>query len=338
MPANFGLKKEHPINNQIMIYETGGKQVQFQFDNNTDTIWATQAQMAELFAITPQTIARHLKDIYQEGELEETRTCTKNVQVQTEGKRQVSRTLKTYNLDAIISVGYRVNSRKATDFRIWATKVLKNYIVNGVAINERRLSELSQQRLLEVSNALGIVKRLIAQNEFTGDEGGGILEVITRYATTFRTLREYDDGLIRISDSPRAKYILEAGECMEMIDQVREQLNAGEKFGQPRGDSFEGALRAIYQSFAGEDVYPTLAEKAANLLYFIIKDHPFFDGNKRIASFLFIMFLTLNKSNLTDNGNLKISDHTLVAIALMIAESHPREKGLMTAVVCKILE
>lgn len=326
------------MDNQIMIYETGGKQVQFQFDNDTDTIWATQAQIAELFDVGVQAITKHLKHIFQEGELEETRTCSILEQVQTEGNRQVSRAVKTYNLDAIISIGYRVNSRKATDFRIWATKVLKNYIVNGVAVNERRLGELSQQRLLEVSDTLGIVKRLMAQNEFTGDEANGILEVITRYATTFRTLREYDDGLVRISDGPKAKYILEAGECMGMIDQLREQLHAGEMFGKPRGDGFEGALRAIYQSFAGEDVYPTLAEKAANLLYFIIKDHPFFDGNKRIASFLFIMFLTLNKSNLTDDGNLKISDRALVAIALMIAESHPREKGLMTAVVCKILE
>lgn len=325
-------------NSQIMIYETGGKQVQFQLGPDTDTIWATQSQIADLFDVTSQNINMHLKNIFQEGELDEKRTCKENLQVQTEGKRQVTRTVKSYNLDAIISVGYRVNSRKATDFRIWATKILHHYIVDGVAVNERRLAELSQKRLLAVSDTLNIVKRLMAQNEFTGDEANGLLEVITRYASTFRTLREYDDGLVRLGDSPKGGCILEAGECMTMIDELREQLHAGEMFGKPRGDGFEGALRAIYQSFGGEDVYPTLAEKAANLLYFIIKDHPFFDGNKRIASFLFIMFLTLNKYNLTANGELKISDRALIAIALMIAESHPREKGLMTAVVCKILE
>lgn len=326
------------MNDQIMIYETGAKQVQFQFDDKTDTIWATQAQIAELFDATVQNINIHLKKIYQEGELEENRTCKENLIVQTEGSRKVTRKVKTYNLDAIISVGYRVNSRKATDFRIWATKILRSYIVDGVAVNERRLGELSQKRLLEVSDTLNIVKRLMAQNEFTSDEANGILEIITRYASTFRTLREYDDGLVRIGDGPKAKHILEAGECMTMIDELREKVHGEEMFGKPRGDGFEGALRAIYQSFDGEDVYPTLAEKAANLLYFIIKDHPFFDGNKRIASFLFIVFLTINKYNLTASGELKISDRALVAIALMIAESNPREKGLMTAVVCKILE
>lgn len=323
---------------EIVIYETGGKSVQFNLGPGEDTIWATQAQMAELFDITPQTIARHLKDIYQDGELEESRTCTKNVQVQNEGGRKVTRKVKMYNLDAVISVGYRVNSRKATDFRIWATKVLKKYIVGGVAVNERRLKELSQTELKEVAGTLAVVKRLMAQNELTGAEANGVLEVISQYALTFRTLREYDDGFVRIPVAPKATRVLEAGECMTMIDELREKIHGGEMFGKPRGDAFEGALRAIYQSFDGEDVYATVAEKAANLLYFIIKDHPFFDGNKRIAVFLFMMFLALNVYGLTAAGEQKISDRALVAIALMIAESDPREKGLMTAVVCRVLE
>lgn len=323
---------------EVVIYETGGKSVQFNLGPGEDTIWATQAQMAELFDITPQTIARHLKDIYQDGELEESRTCTKNVQVQNEGDREVSRKVKMYNLDAVISVGYRVNSRKATDFRIWATKILKKYIVGGVAVNERRLKELSQMELKEVAGTLAVVKRLMAQNELTGAEANGVLEVISQYALTFRTLREYDDGFVKIPVAPKATRTLEAGECMTMIDELREKIHGGEMFGKPRGDAFEGALRAIYQSFDGEDVYATVAEKAANLLYFIIKDHPFFDGNKRIAVFLFMMFLALNVYGLTAAGEQKISDRALVAIALMIAESDPREKGLMTAVVCRVLE
>ncbi len=322
----------------ILIYETGAKNVQFNMSPGEETIWATQAQLAELFDITPQTVARHLKNIYQEGELEENRTCTKNVQVALEGEREVSRSVKLYNLDAIISVGYRVNSRKATDFRIWATKILKRYIVNGVAVNERRLKELSQKQLQEVVDAVAIVKRMMAQTELTGAEANGVLEIISQYALTFRTLREYDEGYVKIGEAPRAAYVLEAGECMTMIGELRERVHGGEMFGKPRGDAFEGTLRAIYQSFDGQDVYGTVAEKAANLLYLVIKDHPFFDGNKRIAVFLFMVFLTMNEYSLTEKGEAKISDRALITIALMIAESEPREKGLMTAVVCKVLE
>lgn len=323
---------------EMVIYETGAKSVQFNLDPGEETIWATQAQMAELFDVNAQAVGKHLRHIYQDGELEEERTCSILEQVQTEGEREVKRKVKVYNLDAVISVGYRVNSRKATDFRIWATRILKRYIVDGMALNERRLGELSQERLRKVADTMGVVKRLLAQNELTGPEANGVLEVITNYAETFRTLREYDDGFVKVGEAPKPSYELEAGECMAMIDMLREQLQATEMFGKPRGDSFDGTLRAIYQSFAGEDVYTTVAEKAANLLYLVIKDHPFFDGNKRIAVFLFMVFLAQNKYSLDKNGQAKISDRALIALALMIAESEPREKGLMTAVVCRLLE
>lgn len=322
----------------IMIYETGGKTVQFSFDAGQETIWATQAQMAELFDVTVANVSMHLRKIYQEGELEEERTVKESLMVQNEGGREVTRKVKAYNLDAIISVGYRVSSRKATDFRIWATRILKNYIVDGLAVNERRLAELSKQRLKEVSGALGVVKRLMVQKDLLGDEAQGVLEIIAQYAETFWTLREYDEGFVRLRSEVKAKRVLEVGECVEMIDQLRGKIGAGEMFGKLRGDEFEGILRTIYQSFDGEEMYPTVAEKAANLLYFIIKDHPFFDGNKRIAALLFIVFLTMNEYGLTKSGEVKISERALVAVTLMIAESEPREKGLMTAVVCRILE
>lgn len=324
---------------QVLIYETGAKNVQFNLDVKGDTIWATRMQMAEVFGVTPQNITLHLNHIYQEGELEVEATSKEYLLVQDEGGREVSRKVKMYNLDAIISVGYRVNSRKATDFRIWATKILKQYIVEGVAVNERRLEELSVERLGEVQGALGIVKRLMVQAEFSGEEAKGVLEVVTQYAETFRTLREYDDGYVRLGEGvKRLKKVLEAGECMEMIAVLREKLGAEGMFGVPRGDAFDGALRAVYQSFDGKDVYPTVAEKAANLLYFIIKDHPFLDGNKRIGSFLFMMFLSVNTYQLEKDGTPKISDRALTALALMIAESDPREKGLITAVVARMLE
>lgn len=326
------------MDKQIMIYETGGKNIRFNLEDGAETLWATQAQMAELFNVTPQNITLHLRKVFQDGELEENRTCKENLQVQIEGGREVTRRVKTYNLDAIIAVGYRVNSRKATNFRIWATKVLRCYIIEGAVVNERRLAELSQKKLGEVSGALGIVKRLMAQKELTGEDATGVLEIITHYAETFRTLREYDEGFVRLRNETKARKGLEAGECVEMIDQLRGAIGAGEMFGKLRGDQFEGILRTIYQSFGGEEMYPTVAEKAANLLYFIIKDHPFFDGNKRIAALLFIVFLTMNEYGLTKEGEAKISDRALVALILMIAESDPKEKGLMTAVVCRILE
>lgn len=323
---------------KLMIYETGGKNVRFNFDAGEETIWASRTQMAELFSVTPQNISLHLGNVYRDAELEENRTSKESFLVQNEGGREVTRKVKVYNLDAIISVGYRVNSRKATDFRIWATKVLKGYIVDGVAVNERRLSELTTQKLAEVNGTLDVVRRLMAQRELTGEEANGVLAVIAQYAETFRTLREYDEGFVRLSEGTKARKMLEAGECVAMIDELRKALGAGEMFGKLRGDEFEGILRTIYQSFAGEEMYPTVEEKAANLLYFIIKDHPFFDGNKRIGALMFVMFLTMNEQGLLKNGEPKISDRALTALTLMIAESEPREKGLMCAVVCRLLE
>ncbi len=326
------------VQKNVMIYESGAKEVKFNLDEGAETLWATQAQMADLFDVTPQNITVHLRKIFQEGELEEERTCKEYLQVQKEGGREVTRKKKVYNLDAIISVGYRVNSRKATDFRIWATRVLKQYVVKGVAVNERRLKELSGKKLREVEGALDVVRRIVAQNAFSEDEAKGILEILTQYAQTFRTLQEYDEGFVRLKNEGKAKRMLEAGKCTEMINHLREAVHGGELFGKPRGDEFEGILRTIYQTYDGEEVYPTVAEKAANLLYFIIKDHPFFDGNKRIAALMFVAYLVMNEAQLTKKGELKISDRALVAMTLMIAESEPREKGLMTAVVCKLVE
>ena len=323
---------------KLMIYETGGKNVRFNFDAGEETIWASRTQMAELFSVTPQNISLHLGNVYRDAELEENRTSKESFLVQNEGGREVTRKVKVYNLDAIISVGYRVNSRKATDFRIWATKVLKGYIVDGAAVNERRLSELTTQKLAEVNGTLDVVRRLMAQRELTGEEANGVLAVIAQYAETFRTLREYDEGFVRLSEGTKARKMLEAGECVAMIDELRKALGAGEMFGKLRGDEFEGILRTIYQSFAGEEMYPTVEEKAANLLYFTIKDHPFFDGNKRIGALMFVMFLTMNEQGLLKNGEPKISDRALTELTLMIAESEPREKGLMCAVVCRLLE
>jgi death-on-curing family protein len=327
------------MENKIVVYENKKGEVRLDFDAETETIWATQAQIAEVFGVTPQSATIHLRNIFQDRELDEKRTCKESLQVRTEGKRTIRRKVKLYNLDAIISVGYRVNSRKATDFRVWATSVLRRYIVDGAAMNTRRIKELSADKLARLEDALGIVRRLVAKNEVSGEEARGVLEVISRYSGSFELLKQYDEGRIIFPRSGgRGSFEFSYEYCLEIIEELKRNERDSKLFGKARDGSFEGAVKAIYQTFGGRELYPTVAEKAANLLYMVVKDHPFYDGNKRIGAFLFVMFLTKNGINLTEDGECKISDRALVAITLMIAESRPEEKDLITAMVGKLLE
>lgn len=272
------------------------------------------------------------------------RTMKEAMVERTEGKRRVRRKVKMYNLDAIISVGYRVNSKKATQFRVWATSILRHYLTTGVVVNERRLTELAAQkeikRLHDVEEMMGIVRRLTARSELDAGEANGVLEVISRYAGSFKTLQEYDDGKINLRFLNKARGVREltAEMCDRAVGQLRKSVKGSDLFGKKRGGGFDGALSAIFQSFDGKELYPSVQEKAANLLYLIIKDHPFYDGNKRIGALLFILFLTLNDCHLTAAGETKISDRALTAIALLIAESEPKEKALIVSLVCKLLE
>lgn len=329
---------------QIEIYQGLQGEVIFNVDPSGDTIWATRSQIAQVFGVTPRNITDHLRNIYETGELDEKRTRKKNFIVRTEGNRTVRREVDLYNLDMIISVGYRVNSKKATNFRIWATKVLKQYVTRGVAVNEERLKQLSAakdvKKLHDVEDMMAIVRRLTTRNELDAGEANGIIEVISKYAGSFKTLAEYDDGHIDLSFMSRRRKIRELtiDTCINAVDQLRESVDGSDLFGKPRNASFAGNLNAIFQSFDGKDLYPTVAEKAANLLYFVIKDHPFYDGNKRIGALLFVLFLTINDYHLTVSGDTKISDRALTAIALLIAESEPKEKDLIVSLVCKLLE
>lgn len=326
------------MSNEIEIYKVQKGDIVFKVDKNEETIWASIDQVASLFDVTRRSVEIHLKNIYNSGELEEERTAKEIFAVRIEGNRKVKRKIRAYNLDAIISVGYRVNSKKATDFRIWATKVLHNYVVNGVAVNERRLKELDSAKLREIEGALGIVKRLVATSSLSADEASGVLEVISRYSPSFKALKEYDEGHITFAKGKKATKMISQESGMEMISELKKQVRGDELFGKPRGEAFSSSLGAIIQTFNGSDVYPSIAEKAANLLYLIIKDHPFYDGNKRIGALLFVVFLTMNDYHLTKNGETKISDRALTALALLIAESNPSEKGLIVALVCKLLE
>ena len=323
---------------RIEIYRGMSGEVVFNVDADSGTIWATPEQMATVFGVQRPAIVKHLSNIYKSGELEISRTCSILEQVGNEGGRKVQRKIKVYNLDAIISVGYRVNSKKATQFRIWATDVLKRYLGDGVAINEQRLKALAEKQEVEklhnVENMMTIIKRLTTGNELDAGEANGIIEVISRYAGSFKTLEEYGSGHINLSflGARRRQRELTPEACLAAVEQLRESVDGTELFGKQRdAQAFEMQLGEIFQK------YTSLAEKAANLLYYIIKERPFYDGNRRIGALLFVWYLTMNDYHLTDKGETKISDQALTAITLLIAESEPKEKELMISLICKLL-
>lgn len=338
---------EGNIEKRIEIYKGLEGEVVFNVDAENETIWATQAQISQLFGVDRTVIGRHIRNIFKTGELDEKVVCAKNAHTTQHGaitgKTQVHE-VKVYNLDVIISVGYRVNSKKATNFRIWATSVLKRFVTDGVAVNERRLTAMREKRevkkLHDVEDMMALVRRLTTRNELDAGEANGVLEVISKYAGSFKTLEEYDDGHIDLSFMGKKKQVKEltVEMCINAVDSLRSNVGGSDLFGKERNGSFEGSLTAIFQSFDGKELYPNTQQKAANLLYFVIKDHPFYDGNKRIGSLLFILFLTLNDCHLTESGETKISDRALTAIALLIAESEPKEKELIVSLVCKLLE
>ncbi len=326
---------------RIEIYRGLEGEVIFDVDAEEETIWATQAQMAQIFGVTRRNILLHLDNIYATVELDKKRTWKKNFQVRMEGKRRVRRELDFYNLDAIISVGYRVNSKKATNFRIWATGVLKKYVTDGVAVNEKRLAELSARQNLKklenIEKIMGLVRRLTTANMLSAGEANGIIEVIAKYAGSFEALKEYDEGHIDLSFMGRGrkgrKMTVEM--CDAAVERLRESAGGNELFGMKRSGEFDREVEKIFgESREGNESVP---EKATNLLYYIVKKKPYYDGNKRIGALLFILFLTMNDYHLTQSGETKISDKALTAITLLIAESEAKEAGLIKNLVCKLL-
>ena len=339
---------EEDTEKRIEIFKGTAGEVVFDVDTEGETIWATQAQMSELFGVDRTVIGRHIRNILNTHELDAVVVCAKNAHTTRHGamgQKTQTREVNVYNLDMIISVGYRVNSKKATQFRIWATSVLKRYLTDGLVVNKQRLERLAAKRELkklhDVEEMMALVRRLATHSELDAGEANGVLEVISKYAGSFKTLQEYDDGYIDLSfmSSRRRKgRKLTVEMCMRAVEQLHESVGGSELFGKQRRGNFEGSLNAVFQSFDGKELYPNVQTKAANLLYFIIKDHPFYDGNKRIGALLFILFLTVNDCHLTENGETKISDRALTAIALLIAESKPSEKELIVNLVCKLLE
>ncbi len=320
---------------QIYRLDNGATEIEVKLDQ--DTIWLSQKQIAELFDKDSDTIGLHLKNIYSTGELKEFSTTEDYSVVQKEGTRNVRRKIKHYNLDAIISVGYRVNSIRGTQFRIWANKILKEYLIQGYSINERALKRQNEQ-LSELQKTIKILSSAIQSKELTSDESKGLLSIVSDYSYALDILDQYDYQTLTITKtSGKDIYRITYAEAIDQINLVRKAYGNSELFGREKDKSFKSSISTIYQTFDGKDLYPSIEEKAAHLLYFITKNHSFSDGNKRIAAFMFLYFLSKNGILYDSYGNKRIADNTLVALTLMIAVSKQEEMDVMIKVIVNLI-
>lgn len=321
----------------IVIYQDADKPVEVRLDSKRDTVWLSQRQMAEVFDTSTDNISLHLKNIYGDGELDESATTEESSVVRQEGQRQVTRKIRHYNLDTIISVGYRVNSRRAVQFRQWATRILREHLTRGWTLNQQRFETNAR----ELEAALELVRKTASSSALDTASGRGLVDIVTRYAQTFLLLQRYDEGLLT---EPRAQ----AGGRLPSVDEARAALaglktelmargEATELFARERGDAFDALLGNLDQTVFGEPAYPTIESKAAHLLYFVVKNHPFADGNKRSAAFLFIDFLHRNGRLLNGQGEPVINDVGLAALTLLVAESDPANKDLMIRLVMNMI-
>lgn len=321
------------LNNQIIIYHTEDGQMQIDVRLENETVWLTQKQIAELFGTKRPAITKHLKNIYASKELDEGSTCSILEHMGNEGKQTYS--TKYYNLDVILSVGYRVNSKNATRFRQWANKVLKQYLIKGYAVNER----MRKEQIGELRQLVGMLGRTIqSQPLLSNDETNALFEVVTDYTYALDTLDNYDYERLTINKTTKEEPFHATYEnAMEAINGLREKFGGSVLFGNEKDDSFKSSIGQIYQTFGGEELYPSVEEKAAMLLYLVTKNHSFSDGNKRIAATLFLWFLNNNHILYHPDGSKRIADSTLVALTLMIAESRTEEKDVMVKVVVNLI-
>ena len=320
-------------NNQIIIYQTEDGQTQVDVRLENETVWLTQKQIAELFGTKRPAITKHLKNIYTSEELDENSTCSILEHMGNDGKQTYS--TKYYNLDVILSVGYRVNSKNATRFRQWANKVLKQYLIKGYAVNER----MRKEQIGELRQLVGMLGRTI-QNQplLSNDETNALFEVVTDYTYALDTLDNYDYERLTINKTTKEEPFHATYEnAMEAINGLREKFGGSVLFGNEKDGSFKSSIGQIYQTFGGEELYPSVEEKAAMLLYLVTKNHSFSDGNKRIAATLFLWFLNGNHILYHPDGTKRIADSTLVALTLMIAESRTEEKDVMVKVVVNLI-
>ncbi len=322
---------------EIKIYqlETGKTEIEVKFQE--DTVWLSQKQMAELFDKDSDTIGLHLKNIFKTGELENISTAEYFSVVRQEGKRQVKRRIKYYNLDAIISVGYRVNSKRGIQFRIWANQIIKEYLIKGYVINERKLQNQNEQ-LKDLQETVKILGNVLEYKDLSNDESKGLLKIISDYSYALEILDQYDYQSLQIKDtSGKDVWQLTYNEAIKLINVAKKAYGNSDLFGHEKDKSFRSSIATIYQTFDEVDLYPSIEEKAANLLYFITKNHSFTDGNKRIAAFMFLYFIEMNGKLLNERGEKRIPDNALVALTLMIAVSKPEDKDTMIKVIVNLI-
>jgi len=323
----------YPPGGELIVYEAPDGAAQVDVRLEQETVWLTQRQMAEVFECSAENVGMHLKNVYADRELQQKATTKDFLVVQPEGKRRVRRALKHYNLDAIISVGYRVNSKRAVRFRQWATRTLRDHLVRGHTWNERRLAELG---LVEARRTLDLLARTLRNQALVDDAGQAVLNIIAGYAHAWRLLLEYDEDRLKTPPGTRsATSALDFDSAVKAIAALKRDLAAkGEAstlFGNPRGDALEAILGNVEQTMFGEPLYRSCEEKAANLLYFLVKDHPFSDGNKRIGSLLFLLYLA------QENMAHAFNPQALTALTLLIAESRPSDKDLMVRLIVNLL-
>lgn len=316
----------------IVIYQAVDGQTELEVHLEGETVWLSQAQMAELFDRDRTVIGKHISNIYREKELDRDTTCAKFAHMGNETDQLYETT--HYSLDVIISVGYRVKSHRGTQFRMWANKVLKEYLIKGYAVN----SNAQVEQLEELKRTIAIMRNVILEKSVSKSEALGLLRVISDFAYGLDTLDRYDYQQLEISDTTveeiyRATY----SSAKEALQTLKEKFGASELFGREKDESFRSTMGAIYQTFNGKDLYPSVEEKAANLLYLTVKNHSFSDGNKRIAAFLFLWFLEKNGILYREDGSRLLDNNTLVALTLMIAQSRTEEKDVMTKVVVNLI-
>lgn len=324
---------ENKEKSQIVIYQDKGGQPGINVRFERDTLWLDAHQMAELFGRDRSVIVRHIRNVYDTKELEREPTCAKNAQVAADGKVRV---MDLYNLDMIISVGYRVNSRRGTQFRIWATNVLRKHLVDGYTINESRL-RAAEGKYAELCKSIRLLEN-VAGLEGIADETKGLIQVISSYSHALDVLDDHDhERLSTPEGTARVRFVLTYEEAQQIIRAMREKFSGSDLFGREKDSSFKGSLSAIHQTFGGKDLYLTVESKAAHLLYFVTKNHSFVDGNKRIAAALFICFLQRNRILFNRDGSKRIDDNALVALTLLVAASRPADKENVIKVILNLL-
>lgn len=324
-------------NTEIKIYTTDDGKTTVEVRLEKDTVWLNQMQLAELFQTERSVINKHILNIYQSGELDENATCVKIAQVQSEGYRKVKREIKHYNLDVIIAVGYRVNSRRGTQFRIWANQVLRDYLIQGYALNLNKLQKQNEQ-LNEIKKILNLVQNISQQKKLNDNEYEGLINIVTNYAHALDILDQYDYQTLNIKNITETNlYRISYQEAIKQIEFIKAKYGYPPLFGKEKDQSFHSSVETIYQTFNGTDIYPSVEEKAAHLLYFVVKNHSFVDGNKRIAAMLFLYFLDRNNLLYDISGNKRIADNALVALTLMIALSKPEEKDIIIKIIVNLI-